>query len=684
MLPLIALLLAPELVDINALVALPGGDVVMATRSQLIRTHPPPTLPHVQWTVELADVTTLARAPGGERLFVGTSTGEVLRVDARSGRTLGPCGRRLRGSVASIAVDAADAVAVSTMGDLVRCSTVDGHDAPLRLGGLPPGVGDVPGPSGVAPAGPTLFRTLSHVAFGPGERMVIVGAGAYDGGAVLGAVFSDWRGAAKVRLIEPQPRAEWHPLRPTARPHDPWGWLRTATFSPTGDQLALGYTGGAVEVVDLDAPAPFPARQVWSDGAVHTSVHRICWAGDALHVAHWQGVRRMHARTGAWRADLNRPTLRAAACGAPIVFADRAGLHTTGAWEAVTHAARAAPAEPVTYRATRWPSAMKFPPQVGDVWLRPSVRAPRIMFLDDRHVLLYDGERLAKLDLDGRQIWSVHGTGAATYSAVRLDATRIAIGDARGAIAVFRLRDGRRLADLPGRLTGWVHALAVSPDGTELVAGTLKGDLGRWRLPAGTPIEPAARPAAPIAAPLKKGAFDPPTPITYITDLQFAPDGALLITGRGGALLFEDWPALHNPTPLPTGPFVYTARFSPDARHIAIGEWQGRLLLLTRDGRQIASHAGPPNWVNAVRWKPDGSGIWAQRPRSLVWMTARGAVTTLRAGDAPAILSGLDLSPDGAHLALVPDQGGVVISPAVVEPGAPITVPPPLQRAVAP
>ena len=118
---------------------------------------------------------------------------------------------------------------------------------------------------------------------------------------------------------------------------------------------------------------------------------------------------------------------------------------------------------------------------------------------------------------DGRLRHRLGSYGDATRVALRGDATLLAAAHSHGTIELVRLPNGSSAGTL-GYHTGLTHALAFSPDGTQLVSGGAADGppLRLWDASSGAPAEtpvPEALPQAPIAA------------------AAFSPDGGLLATG---------------------------------------------------------------------------------------------------------------------------------------------------------
>jgi WD40 repeat protein len=215
------------------------------------------------------------------------------------------------------------------------------------------------------------------------------------------------------------------------------------------------------------------------------------------------------------------------------------------------------------------------------------------------------------------------------------DGTRLASLHGRNAsVALWDPRDGRQLGLLSGH-QGFGASLAFSPDGRWLASGGIDRSVRLWEVSSGACVQVLRHPA-------------------YVTELAFAPDGALL-TGcfdgtlrswepRSGTLQAE----LHaQPDSIdgldiqPGGRLVATA--SQDG---SVHVWRSLGDLSDRPAQGHTDH------VMAAAFSPDGRAIASagQDGRILIRDAASGALTRVLEGHT-AMVTSLDFSPDGARLA---------------------------------
>jgi WD40 repeat protein/transcriptional regulator with XRE-family HTH domain len=159
---------------------------------------------------------------------------------------------------------------------------------------------------------------------------------------------------------------------------------------------------------------------------------------------------------------------------------------------------------------------------------------------------------------------------------------------------------------------GTVYALAFSPAGTTLAAGSADGTVRLWTMGAGG--TPPAPPAGPALAVVLRPAGSPAG--TYVQAVAFSPAGTELAAGTTDGKVAR-WAlpgAQGRPTALPTlsGPadVVFSVAFSPDGHTLAAGSKDKTVWLWDvsdqRHPRLKDQFKGATSWINAVAFSPRG------------------------------------------------------------------------------
>ena len=192
-----------------------------------------------------------------------------------------------------------------------------------------------------------------------------------------------------------------------------------------------------------------------------------------------------------------------------------------------------------------------------------------------------------------------------------------------------------------GSLTGatdWVNAVAFSPDGSELAAGSSDASVLVWNLARRSLIAELPH----------------PQPVTSL-----AWDGGGLLAAGDADGTVAIWKL---PTPvLLTGSPAYDAAFSPDGRMLAVSSQDSLQLWSAGSRQQLAERAVPGTFVNAVAFAPRG-GILATAYADGMFQLwrATGTLTPLGSpvrASASGMTETVAFSPDGQVAATGGDDG---------------------------
>ncbi|MCC6998573.1 MAG: protein kinase [Deltaproteobacteria bacterium] len=316
----------------------------------------------------------------------------------------------------------------------------------------------------------------------------------------------------------------------------------------------------------------------------------------------------------------------------------------------------------------------------GPAWVLDGKLPPSWLAVsDDGQTVAVSNQAQAAVSSAGRPFRLLPGAGGPL--AVSADGTLLARASGDG-LLLHWLVDGRerRLAMASRPELSELHAVELSPDGRRLLARA--GDrLWVWQAPFEAPAQQLSSPGAYLVRfhpdgdtvaigsldghvvlwqlsvgrrrdlgqfPIQRGG------INWSYDLTFSPDGQRLLA-HGRHEMVRSWElATGQSTDWPTGRVMDLA-IAPDGSQIAIAR-EGGLALLDRNGqlvRELAGHSPP---ASHLRFSPDGKWLASfGRDRVVrLWPMHPITLRTLETSGGPR---DLEVSPDGAALAIVGHQG---------------------------
>ncbi len=224
----------------------------------------------------------------------------------------------------------------------------------------------------------------------------------------------------------------------------------------------------------------------------------------------------------------------------------------------------------------------------------------------------------------------------------------LATGGANAGVNLWAVPSGRLVQTLRGQSrddTGFLNALAFSPDGKAIAGCDHRGIIRFWELPGGAPAGPVAT--------------DQPSAIA----IAFSPDGKVLVSAHRDRML-RLWAmpggALAGTLPGHLNPVTCLA-MSPDGRWIASGSEDGVLRLWTLPGGEpkvaLDAHARA---VHAVVFSPDGRLLVSagSGPDIRIWDLPAAEPTKTIEGAKKGV-SALAVGPDSRLLVAGGDDGTI-------------------------
>jgi WD40 repeat protein/DNA-binding SARP family transcriptional activator len=401
------------------------------------------------------------------------------------------------------------------------------------------------------------------------------------------------------------------------------GAVLAARYEPGGDAIALGFEDGTVAITDDSLSAPREVLHVEGQ-----RVEDVAFSGDGSWVAAALGDGTVRVLS----TDHTARTLRLSGHDGPVLGVD---LNTDG---------------------SRVVSA-------GDdgsvrLWNRADGATGRVLLNGGTPVtdvaFTPDGSRIVSVGDDGRirlwntrtgaQVRSVSGQGRLTAVAFSADGSRFAAGGRDGSTRVWSVAGGAPVAVLRGQRSR-VYDVRFGPRSDRVVSagddGTVRTfDAGRtraWTVP------------------------------SYTFDLDFNRDGTLLAGGgQDGTVRVWDTNDGRTVASLP-GPEGYVApKFSPTTDTLVVPNWDAstvRMWPVRAGSAETVVHPPALQGVESAGFDKSGERIVyvADKGGIVVRDLRSGREVTLGGARKTGIIWGAEFSPDGKHVAALPEKGDVLV-----------------------
>jgi WD40 repeat protein len=170
----------------------------------------------------------------------------------------------------------------------------------------------------------------------------------------------------------------------------------------------------------------------------------------------------------------------------------------------------------------------------------------------------------------------------------------VLIWDTTTAKKVRSLRDDAPAHEVPARKgRSWPNAIAISPDGRQLVTGSGDGILRVWDLKSPDELPTRRLPQ-----------------LSRVTDVAFNRDGKRLASASYGRSVkvwdTEKWQVLYD---LPQPSAVLCVAFDSDGSRLVWGSTDGTVNVWDGPGTEPHVFRGHTSWIQAVKFSPDGEWI---------------------------------------------------------------------------
>jgi WD40 repeat protein/DNA-binding SARP family transcriptional activator/serine/threonine protein kinase len=372
----------------------------------------------------------------------------------------------------------------------------------------------------------------------------------------------------------------------------PGTFARAVRFNASGDELAIGQTGGTAQVVD-----PSSGATIATMAGHGLDVVNVLFTpdGNGLITTSDDGTTRFWDLTPSARHELR--TLRAHPPGHP-------GGNLDFSADGSLLATQSQSGEAKVWDTTTWQpisTIRGLPSLSGQITISP----------------------------DGSTVAAAQGTSPTSIQTIfdpSLRTTRTDTG-------IFDTASGRRLMTLPGH-EGHVVERAYTPDGKRMVTAALDGFIALYDLTSGAQLDAARSDHGPMNL------------------VTFYPDGRRLVVGNADGtfsiwrITQDDRLQVDRTVRAFAGGFVF-AQLSPDGRRIATASQEGTARLWDAQGEFVADLVGHTGTIWNLRWTPDSRqlmtvsldgtiGIWdPDAPRLRMTLTTVG------------VPGSVDVSPDG-------------------------------------
>jgi WD40 repeat protein len=202
-------------------------------------------------------------------------------------------------------------------------------------------------------------------------------------------------------------------------------------------------------------------------------------------------------------------------------------------------------------------------------------------------------------------------------------------------LRLWNLENGHKPRKLEGH-RGWVHAVAVTPDGRRAISGSGDHTLRVWDLYSCQSLHTL------------KGHTD------WVSAIAVTPDGRCAVSGSGDATLrVWDLDSLQTLHMLKGHRLVVTAvAITPDGRRAVSASWDHTLRVWDLEsGQTVRTLEGHTDRVQAVAVTPDGRhAVSASNDRTLrLWELESGQSIRTLEGHGNTVTGAVALTPDGRH-----------------------------------